>query len=150
VFNRVLVAQEEPVLQTANKLAVTWSGTQFVLVGNVDAVKQAEHQIAESAEHAAKFAAVLAKAEKRFVALAKVEQRHALAYQQVLETVKWANKYTSVWHAHIFTMKNSTASGKIYQTTSNVQSAVSIKKIMFCFDFQNKWSNKRNLRALFW
>lgn len=45
-------------------------------------------QIAESAEHADQFKAVLAKAEKRFNALKKVEQRHAEAYQQVWETVK--------------------------------------------------------------
>ena len=41
-------------------------------------------QIAESKEHAAQFAEVLAKAEKRFAALQKVEQRHANAYKQVL------------------------------------------------------------------
>jgi len=44
-------------------------------------------QIAESKEHAEQFVAVLAKAEKRFAALQKVEQRHARAYQQVLETL---------------------------------------------------------------
>jgi rubrerythrin len=44
-------------------------------------------QIAESKEHAEEFKAVLIKAEKRFAALAKVEQRHAEAYQQVWETL---------------------------------------------------------------
>ena len=45
------------------------------------------NQIVESTEHAEQFKAVLAKAEKRFAALQKVEQRHAAAYQQVLETL---------------------------------------------------------------
>jgi rubrerythrin len=44
-------------------------------------------QIAESSEHAEQFKAVLAKAEKRFSALKRVEARHAAAYQQVLETL---------------------------------------------------------------
>jgi rubrerythrin len=44
-------------------------------------------QIAESKEHAEQFAKVLKIAEKRFAALAKVEQRHAEAYQQVWETL---------------------------------------------------------------
>lgn len=56
--------------------------------GNDEAVKEANLQIAESTEHAEQFKAVLAKAEKRFAALAKVEQRHAEAYQLVWETVK--------------------------------------------------------------
>ncbi len=56
--------------------------------GNDDALLEARLQTAESKEHAAEFAAVLAKAEKRFHALKKVEQRHAEAYQQVWETVK--------------------------------------------------------------
>ena len=55
--------------------------------GNTAAAAEAEEQIAESKEHAAQFAQVLAKAEKRFAALAKVEQRHARAYQQVLEAL---------------------------------------------------------------
>ena len=41
-------------------------------------------QIAESKEHALKFKKVLEKAEKRFAALKKVEERHANAYKQVL------------------------------------------------------------------
>lgn len=52
--------------------------------GNTRAVLEANHQIEESKEHAEQFAAVLAKAEKRFAALARVEQRHAEAYQQYL------------------------------------------------------------------
>ena len=47
--------------------------------------QEMQGQIAESKEHAEAFKAVLAKATKRFAALAKVEQRHAAAYQQVLE-----------------------------------------------------------------
>jgi len=57
------------------------------LEGNEDALLEARLQTAESKEHAAQFAAVLAKAEKRFAALTKVEKRHAEAYQQVLESM---------------------------------------------------------------
>ena len=46
-----------------------------------------KEQIAESKEHAEQFKKVLALAEKRFAALAKVEKRHAEAYQQVLESL---------------------------------------------------------------
>lgn len=52
--------------------------------GNDDAMLEARLQISESKEHAEQFAAVLAKAEKRFAALKKVEERHANAYKQVL------------------------------------------------------------------
>jgi rubrerythrin len=45
------------------------------------------NQIQESAEHAQQFKKVLALAEKRFAALAKVEKRHAEAYQQKLESL---------------------------------------------------------------
>jgi rubrerythrin len=55
--------------------------------GNTAAVVEATAQIEESREHAEQFKAVLEKAEKRFAALAKVEQRHAQAYQTVLETL---------------------------------------------------------------
>ena len=51
------------------------------------AVKEFEDQIDESIEHAEEFKAVLAKAEKRFAALQKVEQRHADAYKKVLEVL---------------------------------------------------------------
>ena len=52
--------------------------------GNQQAAIEAQHQIDESIEHADEFRAVLAKAEKRFAALQKVEQRHAEAYKQKL------------------------------------------------------------------
>jgi rubrerythrin len=55
--------------------------------GNAAAAQEAQHQIDESKEHAEQFKAVLAKAELRFAALAKIEKRHAEAYQQVLETL---------------------------------------------------------------
>ena len=51
------------------------------------AVQEFQEQIDESIEHAEEFKAVLVKAEKRFAALAKVEQRHAQAYQQIKETL---------------------------------------------------------------
>jgi rubrerythrin len=53
--------------------------------GQLFAVAEAEHQIEESKLHAEQFAAVLAKAEARFAALKKVEERHANAYKKVLE-----------------------------------------------------------------
>ena len=49
------------------------------------AVQEFQEQIEESIEHAEEFKAVLAKAEKRFAALQRVEKRHAEAYQTVLE-----------------------------------------------------------------
>jgi rubrerythrin len=55
---------------------------------NEAALIEVRHQTAESREHAEAFAKVLAKAEKRFAALKRVEQRHAEAYQQVWETVQ--------------------------------------------------------------
>ena len=55
--------------------------------GEINAAKEAEHQIEESKLHADEFAAVLARAEKRFAALQKVEQRHAEAYKKVLEAL---------------------------------------------------------------
>lgn len=55
--------------------------------GNARAVIEADHQIAESQEHAEQFAAVLARAEKKFAALAKIEARHAAAYQSKLEAM---------------------------------------------------------------
>jgi rubrerythrin len=56
--------------------------------GNYEVAKEAVLQASESKEHAEQFIAVLRKAEKRFAALKRVEQRHAEAYQQVWETVK--------------------------------------------------------------
>ena len=55
--------------------------------GNTAAVIEATSQIEESREHAAEFAAVLKKAEKRFSALSKIERRHAEAYQAKLEAL---------------------------------------------------------------
>jgi rubrerythrin len=55
-----------------------------VAEGNLHAEKEMRGQIQESFEHAEAFKAVLAKAEKRFNALKKVEERHANAYKQVL------------------------------------------------------------------
>jgi rubrerythrin len=54
---------------------------EAIAEGNQEAEREAAHQIAESQTHAEEFRAVLAKAEKRFNALKKVEQRHAEAYQ---------------------------------------------------------------------
>ena len=54
---------------------------------NHEVEQEMQGQIAESKEHAEAFKAVLAKAEKRFNALKKVEQRHAQAYQSVLEAL---------------------------------------------------------------
>lgn len=56
--------------------------------GNSAAVKEMDEQIAESAEHAARFAKVLETAAKRFAALAKVEQRHAGHYQAALDKAR--------------------------------------------------------------
>ena len=56
--------------------------------GNESAVREAQEQIAESKEHAEQFQEILAKAEKRFNALKKVEERHANAYKEVLETLE--------------------------------------------------------------
>lgn len=55
--------------------------------GNHHAAQIAKEQIQESEEHALQFMEVLKKAEKRFTALAKVEKRHAQAYQEVMETL---------------------------------------------------------------
>jgi rubrerythrin len=55
--------------------------------GNARAMIEADHQIAESQEHAEQFKSVLARAEKKFAALTRIEQRHAAAYQSKLETL---------------------------------------------------------------
>jgi rubrerythrin len=60
---------------------------EAIAEGNTAAATEAADQTAESKQHAEEFSAVLARAEKRFTALAKVEQRHAAAYTQVLETL---------------------------------------------------------------
>ena len=59
-----------------------------VAEGDMESAHEARQQIAESREHAEQFAAVLAKAQKRFAALTRVEQRHATAYQRMLEEVQ--------------------------------------------------------------
>lgn len=53
--------------------------------GDLVFANEANMQIQESKEHAEQFKELLSKAKKRFSALAKVEQRHAAAYQQKLE-----------------------------------------------------------------
>jgi rubrerythrin len=60
---------------------------EAIAEGNTAAAGEAADQTAESKQHAEEFAAVLAQAQRRFTALAKVEQRHAAAYTQVLETL---------------------------------------------------------------
>ena len=52
--------------------------------GNAAAVKEMDEQIEESKVHAARFQQTLAKAAKRFAALAKVEERHANHYKATL------------------------------------------------------------------
>lgn len=56
--------------------------------GNTAAVKEMDEQIEESKEHAARFQQTLAKAAKRFAALAKVEERHANHYKATLAKVQ--------------------------------------------------------------
>lgn len=58
--------------------------------GNAAAVAEMEEQIAESRVHAAQFRATLEKAQKRFAALAKVEERHANHYKAQLAKVSAA------------------------------------------------------------
>jgi rubrerythrin len=53
--------------------------------GDLVFANEANMQMQESKEHAEQFKELLSKAKKRFSALAKVEQRHAAAYQQKLE-----------------------------------------------------------------
>lgn len=55
--------------------------------GNHAAVAELDGQIAESKEHAARFRATLAKAAKRFAALARVEERHANQYRATLAKI---------------------------------------------------------------
>jgi len=55
--------------------------------GQAAAVAEIDEQIAESRVHAAQFRATLEKAQKRFAALAKVEERHARHYQARLAKV---------------------------------------------------------------
>jgi rubrerythrin len=55
--------------------------------GQSAVIREIDAQIAESKEHAARFATVLDKAAKRFAALAKVEERHANQYRAQLDRV---------------------------------------------------------------
>jgi rubrerythrin len=55
--------------------------------GNSAAVAEMDEQIAESKEHAANFKAMLEKAQKRFAALARVEERHANHYKAQLASL---------------------------------------------------------------
>lgn len=55
--------------------------------GNHAAVAEMDEQIEESKEHAARFRETLAKAAKRFAALAKVEERHANRYRATLTKI---------------------------------------------------------------
>ena len=55
--------------------------------GHDAAVKEIDEQIAESKQHAARFAETLAKAAKRFAALARVEERHASHYRAQLDNL---------------------------------------------------------------
>ncbi len=55
--------------------------------GNAAAVAEMDEQIAESKVHAAQFRATLEKAQKRFAALARVEERHANHYKEQLARV---------------------------------------------------------------
>ena len=54
---------------------------------NEQEIAEYKEQITESKEHAEEFAKVLAMAEKRFAALARVEKRHAEAYTKVKESL---------------------------------------------------------------
>lgn len=54
---------------------------------NIEAVKEFNEQGRESNEHAQAFRKVLELAEKRFNALKKVEERHANAYKQKLDSL---------------------------------------------------------------
>ncbi|HLN24916.1 MAG TPA: rubrerythrin family protein [Patescibacteria group bacterium] len=58
--------------------------------GNTAAVTEMDGQIAESQEHAARFAKTLQTAAKRFAALAKVEEKHANHYRDTLAAQKSA------------------------------------------------------------
>ena len=55
--------------------------------GNQKVVAEMNEQIAESKEHAQRFQQTLAKAARRFAALAKVEERHANRYRATLARI---------------------------------------------------------------
>ncbi|HHO67646.1 MAG TPA: rubrerythrin [Gammaproteobacteria bacterium] len=54
---------------------------------NEAAVREFDEQIEESREHAERFRALLDKAERRFRALTRVEERHANAYREALAQI---------------------------------------------------------------
>ncbi|HHJ12540.1 MAG TPA: rubrerythrin, partial [Chromatiales bacterium] len=56
--------------------------------GNEAAVREIDEQIEESREHAERFRDTLRKAEKRFAALTRVEERHARHYEETLERAR--------------------------------------------------------------
>jgi rubrerythrin len=58
--------------------------------GDLVFANEANMQIAESKQHAEEFKTLLTKAEKRFSALAKVEQRHAAAFDRYMQKYKEA------------------------------------------------------------
>jgi rubrerythrin len=58
---------------------------EAIFEGNNEAAVEARLQTEESKQHAEEFIAVLRKAEKRFAALKRVEERHATAYKQQME-----------------------------------------------------------------
>ena len=58
--------------------------------GHAAAVAEMNEQIEESKVHAAQFKAMLEKAQKRFAALAKVEERHANHYKAQLAKISTA------------------------------------------------------------
>ena len=59
-----------------------------MMEGANEVAQEMRGQIAESKEHAEQFAEILAKAQKRFSALKRVEERHATAYQKMLQEVQ--------------------------------------------------------------
>lgn len=60
---------------------------QAMAEGAAREAMELEHQIDESEQHAIEFKAMLNKAKARFAALAKVEKRHAEAYEKIKETL---------------------------------------------------------------
>lgn len=90
---------EKPTTRRCLELAIegeTYEYTQMypkmkddaLLEDNYGAWAEAKAQTEESKQHAKEFREVLATAEKRFAALAKVEKRHAEAYQSKLEALQ--------------------------------------------------------------
>lgn len=55
--------------------------------GNALAANEAKHQIEESKEHADQFKEMLVRAEKKFAALKRAEERHANAYKLLIEVL---------------------------------------------------------------